>query len=54
MNGELIGDTGNYVHDNMNAGNSQFQYDAEITLKTFVFDPRKYDNLHFSEHGLPH
>lgn len=43
----LIGLTGNYVDDNLNAGNVAFQKESELTLNMFESKPRTYDNFSF-------
>lgn len=46
-NGKLIGITGNYVDDNINAGNDKFQKESKITLEKFESKPRTFDTFSF-------
>lgn len=46
-NGTLIGLTGNYVDDVLNAGTAEFETLTEATLKRFDCKEREYDNFAF-------
>lgn len=46
-NDRLIGITGNYVDDNVNAGDQEFQHETLTTLEKFDSKPRVFDNFSF-------